>query len=142
VYDVWPDPALASSLIELYFAHANEALPLLQRSHFLRQYAAQLYFRDEGFAQVCLLVFARGAGCSDDPRVRSVNEDGDLESVKSAGWMYVELPWMRPSYPATDGPSSLICSYYHALAKIASTPLNHTVLSDLQVAVVSHLGRV
>ena len=102
MYDSWPDPSLAASLIELYFVHANEALPLLQKAHFLRQYAAQLYFRDEGFARLCLLVFARGAGYSSDRRVLIVNEDGDYEPVTSAGWMYVACPPISPALSFAD----------------------------------------
>lgn len=91
VYDSWPDPTLAFALIDLYFANPNGVIPLLQRAHFLRQYTSGLYYRDEGFARICLLVFALGSGYSNDQRVLSIDEDGNYEGLASAGWMYVVL---------------------------------------------------
>lgn len=136
MYDIWPDPTLAFSLIDRYFAHPNEVIPLLQRAHFLREYTSGLYYRDEGFARICLLVFALGSGYTTDPRVLSIDEDGNYEGLASAGWMYVVTG--SASLFAEEGANNPPgpCSYYHAMSRIPNSPLYHTVLSDLQLAVV------
>ncbi|EIW69436.1 hypothetical protein TREMEDRAFT_30833, partial [Tremella mesenterica DSM 1558] len=99
---IWPEPDLATSLIDAYFTHVNFHLPLLNHLIFRRQYADRLYDTNHEFAKVCLMVFANGSRFVDDDRVywpvdSAMSEEGRerLRSDKdgtlkySAGWNYL-----------------------------------------------------
>ncbi|KAL7416421.1 fungal-specific transcription factor domain-containing protein [Mrakia frigida] len=110
IFDTWPDESLATLLIDSYFGYPSEGIPLLQRSHFLSQYhTQQLYFAHEGFARLCLLVFAVGSLYLDDLRVNFPRS----EDARSRGWIY-----------------------FHAFRKIDKSPIMPTDLYDLQIAVL------
>jgi len=80
----FPDPELARSLIDQYFACVNIYLPILHRPTFEREVASGLHLRDDSFAAMYLLVCAVGARHSDDRRVLLDN----VESWHSAGWKW------------------------------------------------------
>lgn len=121
-FSAWPAPDLAVQLINLYFNHSNDLLPLLHKPSFFKAYNDQRFNADPGFARVCLLVFAVGAGYSRDPRVlvpkestgRSAGGTGASGDQGSAGWIY-----------------------YHAFGRIVRHRLAPTELYDLQISVVS-----
>ncbi|KAJ3502010.1 hypothetical protein NLJ89_g9078 [Agrocybe chaxingu] len=92
---VFPDPDLAKELISLYFKHVNVDIPLLHRPSFERSARDGLYYTDEGFADIYLLVCALGARFSSDPRVRL----DDVVSHHSAGWRWFnQLDSWKESY--------------------------------------------
>lgn len=101
-YSIWPDDQLANELIDGYFEHANQDLPLLNRIIFREQYDSQMYRTNHHFAKVCLLVLANGARFVDDPRLYWSVEEASSEAGKerlrndvdgtlkfSVGWKYL-----------------------------------------------------
>ena len=78
----FPPEDLIPTLIRSYFAWYNAYLPLIHRPTFDKAVSEGLYFRDQGFASVFLLVCALGARFSDDPRALLPGYD----DCASAGW--------------------------------------------------------
>jgi hypothetical protein len=95
----WPDPDLAQSLIDAYFATDNLILPLLNRKIFQRDFDRGVWRTKDAFAKVCLMIFANAAKSVDDPRCYWYSGDlrSESEAYKnpelykhSAGWRWIE----------------------------------------------------
>ncbi|KAF7315412.1 hypothetical protein MIND_00055900 [Mycena indigotica] len=65
----FPEPALMTSLIDLYFERIHPYYPLLHQPTFRTQVADELHLRDHRFAATLLMVCALGARHSEDPNV-------------------------------------------------------------------------
>lgn len=162
VFESWPDDALASSLIELYFIHANETLPLLQKAHFLR---SVLPSPRELVDLACAGELTAGGLPSlqtvRDPTLlprRRVREDlparvcnrlGLQQRPPRAGHQRgrrlrtghlgrMEVRMLAPvcTVRVRELNSLSLVSYYHAFQRIARSPLNLPALADLQLAVL------
>jgi hypothetical protein len=86
---MFPDVDLLPILTEAYFQHSNIILPVLHRPTYERALAADLHWRDDGFANVVLAVSALGSCFIEDPRV-SISG-----APRSAGWKWfnqVQIP--------------------------------------------------
>src|SRR5688572_30357854 len=84
-YD-FPEPDLASALIDIYFEYVNLYLPLLHQPTFRREVEQGLHLTHEGFAATYLLVCAVASRFSEDPRVLVTGVDNH----HSAGWRWFD----------------------------------------------------
>ena len=134
-FSVWPDPDLATQLIDAYFAYTNYHFPLLNRIIFTRSYHAGLYKTNHDFAKVCLMIFANGSRYVDDERVYWPRDDAMTEEGKerlrndkdgtlkySAGWKYLRA-LLKMGRSVMQGPNLfdfqcqvLICLFLHGSA--------------------------
>lgn len=83
----FPPPDLMDSLIDLFFLHINNFLPMLHRPSFEQSILEGLHLRDEGFGSTVLLVCANGARFTKDPRV--LLKDYEMQP-QSAGWHWFQ----------------------------------------------------
>ncbi|KAF9023957.1 hypothetical protein BDZ89DRAFT_989559 [Hymenopellis radicata] len=84
----FPEDDLMASLIDFYFLHDNQFLPLLHRPTFQQAIDGGLHLLDHLFGGTVLLVCALGARFSDDPRVTSTG------TTKGWDW-YVQVDVLR-----------------------------------------------
>ncbi|THH13554.1 hypothetical protein EW146_g6678 [Bondarzewia mesenterica] len=108
-YD-FPDPDLLQNLVDLYFRHLNDFMPLFHRPAFDQSLADGLHYRNSGFGKVVLLVCAVGAKYSNDPRVL-------LEGTNdwySAGYKWFSQVEVAPRLG--QAPPSLYDLQMHAVA--------------------------
>jgi hypothetical protein len=101
-WSTWPPSPLDRMLIDAYFSHVNQYLPLLNKILFDRQYDTGLHRTNPEFGKVCWMVFANGARFVDDDRVywphdeastpegrERLRIDADGTRRYSAGWKYM-----------------------------------------------------
>ncbi|RPD58799.1 hypothetical protein L226DRAFT_471250 [Lentinus tigrinus ALCF2SS1-7] len=86
VFDEFPPEDMLNSLVDLYFRHINDMLPLLHEPTFKSGIINGLHLRDGGFGAVVLLVCACASRFTDDPRVLLEG----TEDRKSAGWKWFQ----------------------------------------------------
>ncbi|KAI9063836.1 hypothetical protein FKP32DRAFT_1592070 [Trametes sanguinea] len=82
----FPPHDLMRELLELYFRHSNECIPLLHKPTFMQSIREGLHLRHGGFGATVLLACALGSRHSNDPRVLL---DG-TDSWRSAGWKWYQ----------------------------------------------------
>ncbi|THV03738.1 hypothetical protein K435DRAFT_247672 [Dendrothele bispora CBS 962.96] len=81
---VFPDRDLIPELVDLYFIHCNQFLPVLHRPTFERSVAEGLHYRNRQFGYTLLAVCAVGSRYSKDSRIFSDESSPEF----SAGWKY------------------------------------------------------
>ncbi|KAJ7360944.1 fungal-specific transcription factor domain-containing protein [Mycena albidolilacea] len=81
---LFPEPQLLMTLIDLFFSEVNILIYVLHEITFRRAVAAGLHLHDQGFGAVVLAVCALGAKYSDDSRVFLEHSD----SEHTAGWVW------------------------------------------------------
>ncbi|KAJ6572270.1 hypothetical protein B0H19DRAFT_936890, partial [Mycena capillaripes] len=69
VPQLFPEPQLMNTLIDIFFSEINILIPLLHEIQFRRDVAAGLHLYDQKFGALVLTVCALGAKYSNDPRV-------------------------------------------------------------------------
>ena len=109
----FPPEDLMNTLVNLYFRHMNDHLPLLHEPTFKKGIQARRHLWDGGFGATVLLVCANGSRFTRDPRVLLEGEN----DYRSAGWKWYQL---------VDASQKL--------------PLAPARLHDLQIYVVSVLA--
>ncbi|THU80864.1 hypothetical protein K435DRAFT_844949 [Dendrothele bispora CBS 962.96] len=89
---IFPDRDLIPELIDLYFVHYNQFLPVLHRPTFERSVAEGMHYRNRPFGYTLLAVCAVGARYSKDSRVFADESSPEF----SAGWKYFRQIKMFP----------------------------------------------
>ncbi|WVQ76612.1 hypothetical protein IAR50_006285 [Cryptococcus sp. DSM 104548] len=140
----WPERGLDLMLIGAYFDKVDLHIPLLNRLVFQEQYDARLWRTNEGFARLCMLVFANGARFVQDPRVLWDEQlfKVDPSAKFSAGWKYFRAV-LRMGHNIMQLPTLfdiqclvLICLFIHA----SSTPQRITTIAALGLQSIQELG--
>ncbi|KAJ7726357.1 fungal-specific transcription factor domain-containing protein [Mycena metata] len=83
---LFPEPWLMTTLIDLYFSEINPTIYLLHEISFRKAIQSGLHLHDDQFGAVVLAVCALGAKFSEDPRVFLEGTD----SEHSAGWKWFQ----------------------------------------------------
>ncbi|KAJ7045175.1 fungal-specific transcription factor domain-containing protein [Mycena alexandri] len=83
---LFPEPWLMTTLIDLYFSEVNPTVYLLHEISFRKAVQSGLHLHDVQFGAVVLAVSALGAKFSEDPRVFLEGTD----SEHSAGWKWFQ----------------------------------------------------
>ena len=108
----FPPEDLMDALVDLYFRHMNDHIPLLHEPTFKKRIRDGRHLRDDGFGAVALLVCANGSIFSHDPRVL-------LEG--------------------SHHPDSAGLKWYRLVDASRKLPLGPAKLHDLQIYVVSFM---
>ncbi|TYJ58257.1 hypothetical protein B9479_001083 [Cryptococcus floricola] len=143
-FKIWPERGLDQLLINTYFDKVDLLNPLLNRLVFQEQYDAKLWRTSEGFAKICMLVFANGARYVRDRRVwwDSASPGDNSISQYSAGWKYfravlrmgrniMQLPTLYDIQELV-----LVCDFINA----SSSPQLVTTISFLGLRFIQELG--
>ncbi|KAJ7175685.1 fungal-specific transcription factor domain-containing protein [Mycena filopes] len=94
--NVYPEPDLIASLVQLYFINIHPTLPVLHRPSFEQSVADGLFLVDHDFGGLLLSVLAVASRYSDDPRVFV---DGDRSL--SSGWKFanqIQIQFVRQQF--------------------------------------------
>ncbi|ODN88494.1 hypothetical protein L198_06766 [Cryptococcus wingfieldii CBS 7118] len=143
-FKVWPERGLDQLLINTYFDEVDLHMPLLNRLVFQEQYDAKLWRTSEGFAKICMLVFANGARYVKDRRVLwdSATPGDNSISQFSGGWKYFRVV-LRMGRNIMQLPTLydiqylvLVCDFIHA----SSCPQLIATISSLGLRFIQELG--
>ena len=116
----FPPEDLMNTLVDLYFRHINDHLPLLHEPTFKKGIQARRHLRDGGFGATVLLVCANGSRFTRDPRVLLDGED----DPRSAGWKWYRL--VDASRKLSLAPAKL----YHLQIYVVRVP---SILSSIEL---------
>ncbi|ODO02946.1 hypothetical protein I350_05788 [Cryptococcus amylolentus CBS 6273] len=141
----WPERGLDQMLINAYFDKVDFHVPLLNRLIFQEQYDAKLWRTNEGFARLCMLVFANGSHFVQDPRVLWQDDSSTIapNNKFSGGWKYFRAV-LRMGHNIMQLPTLfdiqclvLTCSFIHTSS---STPQRLTTVAALGLQSIQELG--
>ncbi|TFK48796.1 hypothetical protein OE88DRAFT_1737564 [Heliocybe sulcata] len=136
----FPPDDLMDSLINNYFFHVNNFLPLLHEPTFRQTVSDQVHIHDQAFANLLLLVCACGSRYSDDPRVLL---DG-YDSWHSAGWKYTRQLQARLATKSLLAPPTLYDMQSYAVSSIfyaaSSSPEISWVVAGIGIRAGQDLG--
>jgi hypothetical protein len=82
----WPEPDLARSLIDVYFALCNPLFPIVHRPTFIRQWNNPDMRRDRGWTSLAFGIFALASKYTEDPRVLGSPEEKHRHSAGVEYW--------------------------------------------------------
>lgn len=95
----FPPPDLAASLIELYFRHVHRWDPIIHKPTFIQLYSTDAATTDPSFRALCYAVFATASRFSNDPRVLSDGQFGQV-TKQGAGALYAAASYLCASAPS------------------------------------------
>ncbi|KAE9393186.1 hypothetical protein BT96DRAFT_924228 [Gymnopus androsaceus JB14] len=81
----FPPDDLMTDLVDLYFVHLDQIMPIVHRPMFTKFLAEGLHHKDRSFGGLLLVMCAVGSLFSDDPRIFEEN----TTSEQSVGWKYI-----------------------------------------------------